>query len=828
MSEFKLKPTLTSLAVTMVLSATMTACNNESKDSTVTLEGDAKYAAIAQSMLEKMSISEKLGIVAGPGMDLSSLLTGGYEVTYATNLADGKDVAGVAGYINGVLNDDLNIPAIKMADGPAGVRISPTRDGVDDTFYATAWPIGSLLASTWDSDLVRKVGAAQGNEVKEYGVDFLLAPGMNIQRNPLLGRNFEYYSEDPILSGRIAAAIVDGLESNEIGATIKHYVANNAETNRLFNNTIADPRTMREIYLRGFKIAVKESQPWAIMSSYNKLNGTYVAHRKDLMTTILRDEWGFNGLAVSDWYASNFNGLKSDFSGTVERDADSMTKQIQAGNNLIQPVGPLVSDLEAAIENGSLTEADVDKSVVAILTQVQKTPSYNDYAYSNDPDLTTHALLARQSAAEGMILLKNNNAALPLTAGSNVASFGTNQINTYKGGTGSGDVNAAYVVHIADGLAEQFVINEDAVTFFSDYFDENKVAHTGLFGLGDFESCDAPAADTDGLSNLITAAATNDAAAVISFGRQAGEGTDRTNTQGDYLLTDNELALIDAVATAFHAQDKTVTVVLNVNGLVDTTAWADKVDAIVLAYMGGQETGHAVADILSGEVNPSGKLAQTLPVAYADVPSADTFPGEDTDGDDLVDTVYYNEGIYVGYRYYTSFDKAPAYPFGYGLSYTNFDYSGSAVESNTLNSDGAAGSITLTTTIRNSGQVAGKEAAQVYISAPEVKLDKPVIELKAFDKTALLQAGESETLTFTISAETLASFDPDNNQWIVEPGSYSVYIAPSSDVFGDVFGEAVSPVTFTVESEIVVSETTPDTLALPDGISTDSFVTVTK
>ena len=805
----KLKLSVVAVAVSIGLAGTLAGCNDDDNNTSQVQDEDAQYRAKAEAMLKDLSLSEKLDILQGPGMDLTT-----YAGIPPINLEEGKDVPGIAGYINGVKNEVLDIPAAKLSDGPAGLRFSPTREGKSGTFYATAWPIGSLLASSWDTDLVKKVGEAFGDEVKEYGVDFLLAPGMNIQRNPLLGRNFEYYSEDPVVSGKIAAAMVNGVESNGVGTTIKHFFANNAETNRFFNDSIAEPRTLREIYLRGFQIAVEDAQPWAIMSSYNLVNGTYANHRKDVMTNILKDEWHFKGLVMSDWFAGNVTGLTSNFTGNVGRDPESAAKMITAGNNLIEP-GNLKEDLQASYDNGTLTEEDIDKSVVAILTQVQKTPSYNHYNYSENPDLNAHAALSRLAASESMVLLKNTTSALPIAAGKKVATFGTTQINTFKGGTGSGDVNAAYVKNIASGLAEQFEVNDGLVTFFSDYWDTNKVPNPALFASG-YVIEEPSVAATPALQNLIASAAESDDAAIITIGRQAGEGGDRSSGEGDYLLSAEELEMINAVSAAFHAKDKKVTVVLNVNGVIDTTAWSDKVDSILLAYMGGQETGSAVADVLSGAVNPSGKLAQTMPASYSDVPSSATFPGTDIDGDGLADKSYYNEGIYVGYRYYTSFNKQVSYPFGHGLSYTTFAYGNTAVTSNTLATDGK---LTITTTITNTGDVAGKEAAQVYVNAPEVKLKKPTIELKAFDKTDLLAAGESETLTFSISAQTLSSFDSANNQWIIEPGTYNVYVAPSSEVSN------TQPVTFTVSKEIVVSKTTPSALTLPEGITEASFVT---
>ncbi|WP_043759726.1 beta-glucosidase family protein [Aeromonas taiwanensis] len=783
-----------SLAVSLALAGLLVGCNQN--DSEPLVKDDAYYRSQAEALVAKLTLSEKLDLLSGPGYG---------SADGAINVK--QDVAGVAGYINGVLRsaDGIDIPALKLADGPAGLRISSERDGDSATYYATAWPIGSLLASSWDVNLVKSVGAAMGDEVRQYGVDILLAPGMNIQRNPLNGRNFEYYSEDPLLTGKIGAAMVNGVESNGVGTTIKHYFGNNSETSRNQINDIGEPRTFREIYLRGFQIAVDEAQPWAVMTSYNKVNGTYVNERKDAVTDVLRSEWKFDGLVMSDWFAGDV--------------ANNAYKQVLAGQDLIEP-GNVKEQLQQSIEQGDLDEAKVSEAAVHILTQMMKSPSYNQLAVSNSPDLAAHATLARQAGAESMVLLRNQAAALPIATTSKVASFGINQINTYKGGTGSGDVNAASTTTIAQGLAARFPVSETLQAYYSDFYENNKVYHEGQFGAKGYYTCAEADVGTE-LASLITAAASEQDVAVISIGRQAGEGADRSSGKGDYLLGDDELALIDAVSSAFHAQSKKVVVVLNVNGVIDTAQWRDKVDGILLAYMAGQETGNAVADVLSGTVNPSGKLAQSFPQSYASVPSATTFPGEDTDGDGALDDLYYNEGIYVGYRYYSTFDQAVSYPFGFGLSYTSFGYTSPAIASNTLAS-GAAGSLVLTATITNTGAVAGKEAAQVYVSAPEVKLKKPLIELKAFAKTGQLAPGASEQLSFTIPASILASFDEASNQWIVEPGSYSAYISPSSDV------STTTPVSFSVSKEIVVSSTTPGALALPSGVDAATVTTVIK
>ncbi len=684
------------------------------------------------------------------------------------------------------------------------MRISPTRDGEAGTFHGTAFPVGTLLASTWDAALVKQVGVAIGNEIKEYGLDVWLAPGMNIQRDPLNGRNFEYFSEDPLVSGVMGAAEVAGAQAQGVGTTIKHFIANNAETSRNIVDNIISPRAIREIYLRGFQYAEEHANPWAVMTAMNKVNGTYTGQWADLNTRVLRDEWGFEGFVMSDWWSGD----------------GSYADMIKSGNDLIEPGGPALpygygdalTGLQEAFAAGDLSADTIQQGAVRILTQVLKMPSNQGYVADNVPDLDSHARLSRQAAGDGMVLLKNSQASLPLVKGSKVASFGITQINTLKGGAGSGDVNAAYTVNVVDGLAQQFAVDAGLKDFYRTFFEANKTS-SDFGGISTVVSCPEPALSSSDINDY---AQSNDVA-VITLGRNSMQGVDRQNVKGDYQLSDVERNLIENVTTAFHAQGKKVVVVLNISGVMDTSAWQDRVDAILLAYMPGQEAGNAVADLLSGAVNPSGKLTQTFPLNYTDVPSAKGFPGTDTDGDGTIDTHYYNEGIYVGYRYYATFDKGVSYPFGYGLSYTSFDYKNTAIKANTL--AGKGGKLTLTTTVQNTGDVSGREAAQVYVAAPAGTLDKPAIELKAFAKTSLLKAGASEKLTFEIPATWLASFDNLNSEWIIEPGVYKLYVAPSSDV------SAIEPLTFTLASKLVVSKTTPGALALPAGMTEASFET---
>ncbi|MNZ63185.1 Thermostable beta-glucosidase B [compost metagenome] len=468
--------------------------------------------------------------------------------------------------------------------------------------------------------------------------------------------------------------------------------------------------------------------------------------------------------------------------------------------------------MQEAYAAGDLSADDIRQGAVRILTQVLKMPSNQGVIASNAPDLAGHARLSRQAASDGMVLLKNEQGSLPLAKGIKLASFGITQVNTLKGGAGSGDVNAAYTVNVVDGLARQFSVDTGLADFYRTFFEQNK-STSDFGGISTIVSCPEPSLSQ---VEIATYAASNDVA-VITLGRNSAQGEDRLSGKGDYLLSDVEQTLIDDVSSAFHSLGKKVVVLLNIGGVMDTSAWQDKVDAILLAYMPGQEAGNAIADLLSGTVNPSGKLTQTFPMRYQDVPSSGGFPGTDTDGDGKIDTHYYNEGIYVGYRYYATFGKGVNYPFGHGLSYTQFNYKNTSVQSNSLSE--AGGQVTLTTTVYNSGSVSGREVAQVYVAAPAGTLSKPAIELKAFAKTQLLAAGASETLNFEIPASWLASFDNANSEWIIEPGVYKVYVAPSSEV------GSVTPQSFTVSSKLVVSKTTPGALALPAGVTEASFET---
>ena len=451
--------------------------------------------------------------------------------------------------------------------------------------------MGTLLASTWDTELVSRVGKAMGNEVLEYGVDVLLAPGMNIQRNPLCGRNFEYYSEDPLVAGKMAAAMVNGVESQGVGTSIKHFAANNSETARTMVDTNVSERALREIYLEGFRIAVQEAQPWTVMTSYNLINGTYTSESRDLVTGILRGDWGFKGMVMTDWGGG--------------RDPIA---QMAAGNDLIMPGRPAQRDqIVKAVQEGKLDVKLLDANVERILTTLVETPRYKGYAFTNKPDLKAHAAVAREAASDGMILLKNAGGALPFGAQTKtVAAFGNATYETFAGGTGSGDVNKAYTVSIADGLDRGgYQVNADLRSVYSTYLKLVRAGRPVVPGRGLFRY--VPIAEMDIPNDLVTSMAELSDVAVITIGRNAGEGRDRTNTEGDFKLTEGERRTIQQVSTAFKAKNKKTVVVLNIGGSIETASWRDQPDAILLSWQGGQEAGYVVADILSGKVNPSGQ-----------------------------------------------------------------------------------------------------------------------------------------------------------------------------------------------------------------------------
>jgi len=753
-----------------------------------------------KSVIAAMTLEEKVSLVVGVGMQMQGLPANMQGQKGPENILTLELIQGSAGATVGIPR--LGIPQVCVADGPAGLRISPTRENDKNTYYCTAFPVGTLIASSWDTELANRIGKAMGNEVLEYGVDIILGPGLNIHRNPLCGRNFEYYSEDPLITGKIAAAVVNGIQSNGVGTSVKHFAANNAETNRNTLNTIVSERALREIYLKGFGIAVREAQPWTVMSSYNYINGTYASESYDLLTKVLRNDWGFKGMVMTDWFGG--------------KDA---VVQMKAGNDLLMPgTNDQVKAIIEAVRAGKLETRILDQNVERILNMILKTPRFRGYKFSDKPDLKGHAEIARQAASEGMVLLKNDNSVLPFSSAvKKIAAFGNTSYEIITGGTGSGDVNEAYSVSLIEGLNNDgFSVNENLQSLYAAYI---KTAKEGKTTKKMFMMASEPIAELAVNSDIAKSMATITDAAIVTFGRNAGEGADRTAAEGDFLLTQTEKDLLNQVTTAYHARKKKVIVILNIGGVIETASWKDLPDAILLAWQGGQEAGNSIADILCGKVNPSGKLASTFPVKYADVPSANNFPGKlvtrdkapaGTGDDGLMNSFYrpqpaevsYEEGIYVGYRYYNTFRVPVSYEFGYGLSYTSFEYSNLKLSSSRFGK-----SLTVTVDVKNTGKYSGKEVAELYLSAPSGKIDKPESELKGFAKTRLLQPGESQTLTFTLDGSSLASFNTASSSWIADPGKYTVRVGASSkDIRQNSEFSLASPLTVKKESKALVPQ----------------------
>lgn len=738
-------------------------------------------------VISAMTLDEKLDMVIGAaGIDTDASSTIG---------SSAERVPGAAGQLNAIPR--LGIPAIVVADGPAGVRINPTREGTKQTFYCTHFPVATVVSSTWNTELANQIGKAMGDETRHYGVDVLLAPATNIMRNPLNGRNFEYYSEDPLLAGKICAAVVNGVQSNGVGTSVKHFALNNQETNRTSNNVIGSPRTFREIYLKPFEIVVKEAQPWTIMTSYNKINGTMSSERADLVTEILRHEWGFNGMVMTDWFGGQF-----------------AEAQMQAGNDLLMPGKKSQrEELKKAIVNGHMSLEIIDRNIRHILEFIMKTPTFKGIEADNNPDLKAHATVTRNAATEGMVLLKNDGNVLPLEGSTKkVAVFGRTAYDFIAGGTGSGDVNHAYVISLTEGLKNAGLkIDKTVQKAYEKYIPAAKAAQksdTELIGqfmpkklIDEMQIAD----------DMLAKAAKDNDMAIITIGKTSGEFLDR-KVSSNFNLTMAEQSMINGVCDEFHKAGKKVVVILNVCGPVETASWTSKPDAILNVWLPGQEGGNSVADVLTGKECPSGRLPMTWPLTYNDVNNKADFPMPDEISNETIsktlegftdkrtngstrnfDYTEYNEGVYVGYRYYTTKNVKVAYPFGYGLSYTTFEKS---VPEAKVNADG---DITVKVNVKNAGKTAGKEVVEVYVSAPGKDMDKPARELKGFAKTRKLAPGEAQTVEITIPYESLASFNEKDSRWQVEGGEYKVMVADNA--------ADAAPLTATVTEKAGITET---------------------
>ncbi len=839
--------------------------------------------------------------------------------------AQANTVNGAAGETTGDYYDEYGIPNTVLADGPAGLRLTQSynhieEDGVtENTYYqfCTAFPIGTMLCQTWDPDVIEMVGEAVGVEMHEFGVTYWLAPALNIHRNPLCGRNFEYFSEDPLLSGMTAADMTNGVQASPgVGVTLKHYVANNQEENRNHENNKISERAMREIYLKGFEIGVKAGQPMAVMTSYNMNNGEFAAANFDTIMNALRGEWNFKGVVMTDWYSqadicdqmhagndlimpggkpsdvigglidyepvfgddgyiittvtypwANYGWMVPQYNYTWNEFTPSADGNIQVSTEFSISVGePTISQADvnnfgasfsygdyyefgmntnmvdlvsvnaakliptstgkdsstwkvtytgSYPENNKIYCGDVQRSTMNILQSVMASQQFADlngfeaksYAESMKDILQTYfevvkgeiipesgstystkaassdavteretknSNLSMKAATEGMVLLENDDEALPIASGNQVALFGSKAAYTIKGGTGSGDVNQRSVVNIYDALSNVYDITSK--TWIENYkkgYDEEVAAaadHDGTYTIyvpGQFGASPSYLAKETAITeDDIKAASAN--TAIYVFGRTSGEGADRTADKGDYYLSDIEKANLELIAKSY---DKVI-VVLNVGGVVDTAEIKaiDGVDAIFLASQAGQRIGDAMAEIFTGNVSPSGKLASTWAASYTDYPEADKFGSND----ESVDSEQYSEGIYVGYRYFDTFNIKPEYEFGYGKSYTDFEVTPESVSAN-------ADYVTVTAKVSNTGDTySGKEVVQVYFSAPSGNLDKPYQELAAFAKTDEIAPGKAQTVTIKFRTTDMSSYSESMAGYVMEAGDYVIRVGNSS------------------------------------------------
>ena len=718
-------------------------------------------AETIDEVVKAMTLEEKCHMVLGRGMHFN----------------DEAKFPGTAGSTFSISR--LGVPETYCADSQQGLRMSAKRPWDHREYYPTDFVASMTLASTWDREAAFKVGQGIGNEVREFGLDWILSPAMNLIRNPLCGRNHEYYSEDPYLSGTIAAGYVRGVQSEGTAACPKHFVANNQETNRNNNISQVSQRALREIYLKAFEIMVKESDPWTIMTSYNKLNGPYAVQNRELLTTIVRDEWGWKGMFVSDWNAG-----------------DDAVAAMMAGNDMLQPgQDRQYQAIFEAAKSGKLPMEVLDANVRRILEYVVKTHNFKGYQANSEPNLKAHAQVVRQVGADGIVLLKNSGV-LPL-AGKRVALFGCTSYDWISGGSGFGGTSLGrYTVSLVEGMRSAgYEVYKPLISLYTKHLaDEEK----RLFPNGRPAFSLMPPARADEkqfTADELNAAIDGSDVAIISLGRKSGEAADRS--ESDFYLKEGEKQLIKAVSEAYHAKGKQVVVLLDICSPIDVASWQNQIDALVCTWQGGQESGFSVADVLCGDVNPNGKLPMTFQVKYGDAYADKNFPANVDDKtmgsmfmwgrnkDDAkkrepqanIDYTNYEEDIYVGYRYFDSFGKPVAYPFGFGLSYTTFAYENMSVSE-------ANGVYTVKVDVKNTGKVAGRNVVELFVAAPNSKkLNKPEKELRNYAKTRLLQPGETEAVVMTVKTEDLASFNENASAWKTDAGTYSFLICSSaSDV----------------------------------------------
>ncbi|MCK4898480.1 MAG: glycoside hydrolase family 3 C-terminal domain-containing protein [Anaerolineales bacterium] len=649
-------------------------------------------------------------------------------------------------------NDRLGVPSIMVTDGPHGLRKQAgdsDQVGLSESIPATCFPTASALAATWNRELVYQVGEALGEECQEEKVGVILGPGVNIKRSPLCGRNFEYFSEDPYLTGEMAKSHINGVQSKGIGTSLKHYTVNNQEYRRMTIDAIVDERALREIYLTGYEIAVKEAQPWTVMCAYNRVNGTYCCEHEYLMTDILKEEWGHEGIVVTDWGAMNERmdglaaGIELEMPGTKN------------GND---------ARIVAAVREGRLDEIILDQAVERLLIMIFKAAETlsEDYQY----DRQVHHALARRVVAEGAVLLKNNGGILPLQETAKVALIGEFAKTPRYQGSGSSLINPTQLDNIYDEFVK--LVGDENITYAPGYPAKGDQVDDDLI---------QEAVEVARLAEVV----------VICAGltdMYEVEGLDREHMQ----LPQSHNALIEAVAAA-HSN---VVVVLS-NGSPVEMPWERNVNAILEGYLCGQAGAGAIADILYGVVNPSGKLAETFPIRLEDNPSYHYFPGGPK-------TVEYRESIYVGYRYYDTVGKDALYPFGHGLSYTTFEYSDLQLSKDTISDNET---LTVTVKVKNTGQVEGKEIIQLYVRDVESSAFKPDKELKEFVKVTL-KSGEETEVAFELGQRAFAYYNSDLRDWHVESGTFEILVGASSRdirLSASVVVESAKEVASTVDCE---------------------------
>ena len=715
-------------------------------------------------VIASMTLEEKVDMLIGCGMSMG-------EVKFPGTAGRTRDIP------------RLGIESAYLADGPHRLHMNKTREWDSKTYITTEFPSETNVAALFDTDAAYQIGQAIGAEVRDFGLDVLLAPGVNLMRSSLCGRNNEYYSEDPVLAGKTAAGFINGIQSQGSGTCLKHFAINSQETNRNNNDSRLSQRAIRELYLKNFEIAVKESNPWSIMTSYNRSQGKYTCEDHDLTETILREEWGWNGLVMSDWNAG--------------KDA---VASIKAGNDMLQPGQPKQREaILAAAKDGSLSMDLINLSVKRTLEFVLKCHTPNGYVYPNETDLKSHAQLVRSIGAESLVLLKNEANTLPFKA-AQVAFYGCTSYDMVPAAMGFGGTNVGpYIVSMVEAVRKAGM-NADmtlANTYKRHIAAKNKENYPN--GVPAF-SITAPlrAGEWVPTAEDLEKNVKNNDIAIITLGRTSGEGADRKREH--FFLTAEEKDLIKVVSEAYHKADKSVIVVLNVCGPIETAPIVEYADAILCAFEPGQECGNSIMDVLTGKVNPSGRLPMTWQVAYGDAPADDNFPADyvfdmgafgraygaaNKDAAERaqrqsepvlkkdVDYTEYQEGIYIGYRYFDTFNKPVAFPFGFGLSYTTFGYE---IVSSAINGDECEMQVKVT----NNGTVAGREVVQAYVKAPKGKLDKPSKELKAFAKTKSLNPGESQVVTLKWKTMDMASFDEKASAWSLDKGNYVFMAAASS------------------------------------------------